>query len=132
MALTPKPAEVDFGLFIRPFRNEAWVCIFALCLIILITILIPYGLVDDYEETEAFTCVTVSAWIFFVVINAYYGGAMTMFFTSEFSVQFNSIEDVMRDDDWNLKACPCPFIQILSVFYPDSIQILSRLYPDFI
>ena len=96
LALTPKPAEVDFGLFIRPFRNEAWVCIFALCVVILITILIPYGLVDDYEQTEAFTCVTVSAWIFFVVINAYYGGAMTMFFTSEFSVQFNSIEDVMR------------------------------------
>ena len=103
LALTPKPAEVDFGLFIRPFRNEAWVCIFALCLVILITILIPYGLVDDYEQTEAFTCVTVSAWIFFVVINAYYGGAMTMFFTSEISVQFNSIEDVMRDEDWNLK-----------------------------
>ena len=25
-----------------------------------------------------------------------------------------------------LKACPCPFTQILSLFYPDFIQILSR------
>jgi hypothetical protein len=30
------------------------------------------------------------------------------------------------------KCCPCPFIQILSRFYPDFIQILSRFYPDFI
>ena len=35
------------------------------------------------------------------------------------------------------KCCPCPFIQILSRFYPDFIQILSRflkhsLYPNFI
>ena len=22
---------------------------------------------------------------------------------------------------WSLKACPCPFIQILSKFYPDKI-----------
>ena len=31
-----------------------------------------------------------------------------------------------------LKPRPCPFIQILSRFYPDFIQILSRFYPDFI
>ena len=29
------------------------------------------------------------------------------------------------------KARPCPFIQILSWFYPDFILILSRFYPNF-
>ena len=29
------------------------------------------------------------------------------------------------------KCRPCPFIQILSEFYPDFIQILSRFYTDF-
>ena len=28
------------------------------------------------------------------------------------------------------KARPCPFIQILSRFYPDFILILSKFYPD--
>ena len=27
LALTPQPAEVDFGLFIRPFQEEAWLLI---------------------------------------------------------------------------------------------------------
>lgn len=103
LALTPNPAEVDFGLFIRPFRNEAWFCILSMCLIILITILIPYGLMENYEHTASFKCAMVSAWIFFVFINAYYGGAMTMFFTSKLSLPFNSIEDVMRNEEWNLK-----------------------------
>ena len=29
--------------------------------------------------------------MFFVLINAYYGGALTMFFTSELTLPFNSI-----------------------------------------
>ena len=38
------------------------------------------------------------------MINAYYGGALTMFFTSELTIPFDSIEDVMRNyPDWNLK-----------------------------
>ena len=32
----------------------------------------------------------------------------------------------------SFKARPCPFILILSWFYPDIILILSRFYPDFI
>ena len=31
-----------------------------------------------------------------------------------------------------LECCPCPFIQILSRFYPDFIKISSRFYLDFI
>ena len=30
---------------------------------------------------------------------------------------------------WLLKAYPCPFIQILSRFYPDFILVLSRFFP---
>ena len=34
--------------------------------------------------------------------------------------------------NFTLGCRPCPFIQILSRFFPDFIQILSRFYPDFI
>ncbi len=46
--------------------------------------------------------------IFFVLINAYYGGAMTMFFTSERKIHMESIRDVLRDETWELiiqKGC---------------------------
>ena len=40
---------------------------------------------------------------------------------------------ISNDDCYNKirKARPCPFIQILSRFYPDFIQILSRFYQIF-
>ena len=104
LALTPQPAEVDFGLFIRPFQSDAWFCIVGLFVCILITILGPYVFISYYEQTEAFKIASISTWLFFLMINAYYGGALTMFFTSELKIPFESIEDVMRSyPDWNLK-----------------------------
>ena len=45
-----------------------------------------------------------SSWTFFVLLNAYYGGALTMFFTSEVSIPFTNIYDVMKSyPTWKLK-----------------------------
>ena len=42
--------------------------------------------------------------MFFVLLNAYYGGAMTMFFSSEISVPFTNILEVINAyPTWNLK-----------------------------
>ena len=47
---------------------------------------------------------STSAWLFFVLLNAYYGGALTMFFTSEIPIPFNTIEQVMDAyPTWKLK-----------------------------
>lgn len=47
---------------------------------------------------------SLSSWLFFVLIQAYYGGALTMFFTSEIPIPFNNIYDVMKDyPTWNLR-----------------------------
>ena len=104
LALTPQPAEVDFGLFIRPFQEDAWLLIFCFVIMILTTIVVPYSLLTYYDHTEGFKLTSLTSWLFFVIINAYYGGALTMFFTSELTLPFNSMEDVMRSyPDWNLK-----------------------------
>ena len=104
LALTPQPAELDFGLFIRPFQEEAWLLVLAFVLMISIIVAVPYSLFNYYEHTESFKLTALFSWLFFVIINAYYGGALTMFFTSELTLPFNSIEDVLRSyPDWNLK-----------------------------
>ena len=103
LALTPQAAELDFGLFIRPFQDEAWLLVLTSIIIIVITIVVPYSLLSYYEHTESFKLVSLFSWLFFLLINAYYGGALTMFFIGELTIPFNSIEDVMRDPDWNLK-----------------------------
>ena len=35
-------------------------------------------------------------WLFFVLINAFYGGALTMFFVSEVTLPFNTLRDALR------------------------------------
>ena len=43
-------------------------------------------------------------WLFFVLLNAYYGGALTMFFTGTDNIPFNSRKDILREyPDWNLR-----------------------------
>ena len=107
LALTPQPAKLDFGLFIRPFQIEAWYLVFGCVLLIFITIVVPYTFLSYYEGTESFKLASVFSWLFFLLINAYYGGALTMFFIGELTLPFNSIEDVMRSyPDWNLKFKP--------------------------
>ena len=45
----------------------------------------------------------ICSFYFFILINTFYGGAMTMFFTSEITLPFETIRDVMRTyPTWNL------------------------------
>ena len=96
LALTPSPPEIDFGLFIRPFRNDAWYGIGIITVISIIFVMVPYGFLSYYEYTDGYMISSTSVWLFFLLINAYYGGALTMFFTSELGIPFETIEDVMR------------------------------------
>ena len=54
LALTPQPAALDFGLFIRPFHVEAWYLVFGCLFLIVITIIVPYTFLSYYEQTESF------------------------------------------------------------------------------
>ena len=57
---------------------------------------VPCLCVRKYTETTAFSIITTAGWFFFVLINAYYGGALTMFFVSEITLPFNTIRDALK------------------------------------
>ena len=47
--------------------------------------------------------VVISAWVFFVLLNAFYGGALTMFFSSAPSLPFETMEEGLgRHPTWEL------------------------------
>ncbi len=90
-------------LFTRPFRDEAWILVAATVLILFLSMVLPFALVPNlFEATAAWRIVHLVSMLFFVLVNAFYGGAMTMFFTNDVTLPFQGIRDVMRDDSWNL------------------------------
>lgn len=66
-------------------------------------LLVPYFIIHYFEDTTSYKLATLSVWYFFVLLNAYYGGALTMFFTSEATIPFETVKDVMRAyPNWKL------------------------------
>ena len=54
-----------------------------------------------YEETQGYQIASFSGWMFFVLLNAFYGGAMTMFFTSGGQQYYKTIAAVKLRQDFD-------------------------------
>ena len=103
LCIIPKPPEVDSGLFIRPFTYSAWKTIGIISFVGILVLIVPYFFIKDWEKLKAFHIIELSLWSFFVLLNAYYGGALTMFFVSEITVPFNTLRDVLKVfPEWNI------------------------------
>ena len=96
-ALIPKPPEFDPGLLYRPFAKEAWICIF-----ILLSAAFCFSIIPPIFMTSNQISMT-SFWFLFVLLSAYYGGALTMFFIAESTIPFLTIRDVLKVfPEWKL------------------------------
>ena len=93
---------LQFYFILRPFRVSTWQGIGIMFVFAMFLMVAPCICVKGYTETTAFSIITTSGWFFFVLINAYYGGALTMFFVSEITLPFNTIRDALRAfPTWN-------------------------------
>ncbi len=103
LSALPQPSRVDFGVFIRPFRMEAWNALAFIMLLDMSLLAIAYKSSVACNAKGGLQIVRLVSWLAFVVINAYFGGALTMFFTSEITLPFESLRDVLqRSPDWTL------------------------------
>ena len=99
----PKFPAVDTGLFIRPFSDDVWKCIGIFVGSGLVILFIPYLFLNRWDNMKANHIIQTSLWMFFFLVNSYYGGALTMFFVSEFTIPFNTLRDVLQVfPEWNL------------------------------
>ena len=91
----------DNWLLARPFRKGTWIMIIVVALLLVITMKIlswrpirwnqKHGISNKSKEI---THLTFS--FFFLLILAYYEGALIMFFSSDTSLAFDDIKDVMK------------------------------------
>ena len=96
-------SELDYGLAIRPFTPIVWKNIGITAIVGLVVLCLPYFFIRDWDNMSANSITKLSLWIFFVLIHAYYGGAMTMFFANEIVPPFRNLRDVLQAfPKWNL------------------------------
>ncbi len=100
LVLIPQPPKIDPHLFFRPFTGQSWLwTLLAAAAVVLFSSAATSPRLPG-AAWRRLAGLTHAGW--FVLVHAYYCGALTMFFTRAPSIPFNTIRDVMRDDSWKL------------------------------
>ena len=130
LALIPHATDIDWWLFKRPFSTQAWIMVGITIITILFLLMIPYYWTNNAGGSYGRRIVYSLGWIFFLLIGVHYDGALTMFFTTEVSVPFKTIKEVMRAyDDWKLmmmKGSDVHFIYYVQAGDPDYKEFWNR------
>ena len=129
LVTTPNVPNIDFGLFIRPLTASSWKGIVGVTLIIIsISLIIKSEGLDEAIHHKIFT---ITAWLFFLLLNAYYGGAMTMFFANDITLPFKNIRDVMRTyPEWKLlmmQGTEISYVPYVEMGDPDYGAFMDRV-----
>ena len=99
LALIPKLPEYDSTLFIRPFSNKAWLMIgitnVVLIFCLIITWIVPRCIGKLKVISNSFRLVKSTLWLTHLLITIYYGGALKMFFTTDITIPFQSLKEVL-------------------------------------
>ena len=118
LSYIPTTAMLDFGLVIRPFTNNAWKSIGIILMIGLAFLFLPYFFIRSWDKMSSNSIIKLSLWFFFVLIHAYYGGALTMFFANEIDPPFKNLREVLQAfPRWNL-------------IFPSGMEILFKVPAD--
>ena len=92
----PNPPKFDPGLLYRPLARSVWICIFIFLSLASCFEIIPHIFIRGYENMISNQISTFSFWFLFVLLNAFYGGALTMFFVAEITIPFNTMRDLLK------------------------------------
>ena len=92
------PTKLDWSFYKRPFHNKLWIGI-----IIFIFILAMIYWTTYMFSSNALDITGFSIWIFFTLIQAFYCGALTMFFISQVEAPFKNLDEaILNFPNWNI------------------------------
>ena len=98
-----RQSAIDTTLFVRPFTSAAWATIAAACVTLAVCLWYQPHLFSgftlfsskDADSSGSKRIIVLSFWLLFVLLNAFYGGALTMFFSSPPSLPFSSLSEAL-------------------------------------
>ena len=104
--LVHKSTKIDPGLFLRPFTKLSWVLIL-LSFFVYFLLLLLFQFFEKSGKKVARAIIELGGLYLFVILYAYYGGALTMFFTVEPKLPFQTTEDaLMAVPNWKVLIVP--------------------------
>ena len=94
----------DSTMFLRPFTQDSWQLYLVTCICVAMSVFAPsYAFKDWTDSWYSHRVSVLFGWLLFVLTNAYYGGALTMFFSSSPSLPFHSmIEGLQLHPHWKM------------------------------
>ena len=95
LAMKAGKLRTDFSLFLRVFTDDSWATILAMTLAMSACLLLAKSRTFK-KYLKGHSLILFTLLIFFVVIRAYYGGALTKFFTVTVPEPFENKFDVMK------------------------------------
>ena len=90
MALVPQLPKYDTGLFIRPLTTNVWIMIGIISLIVISCVIISGVASKSVKTDTSIRMVKSTAWLTLFLVMVHYEGALTMFFTTEITVPFET------------------------------------------
>ena len=105
LGITLKAKDIDYTLFTRPFRMEVWLLIGFIVVTFLLATIVPYLFAPNFGKSNSYRMIVALAFLFFMLTEIYYSGALTMFFSTAPQLPFDpfTIEEVMREyPTWKL------------------------------
>ena len=134
MALYPQYPKYDTGLFTRPLTNNVWAVIGVIAFVILFCIIIINLFSKEDHMKTSLRIVTFIAWLTFFLVMVHFEGALTMFFTTEISVPFETRTEGMEAyPDWKTmirKGNDRMFRELAEQGIPVYIEYWDRMQND--
>ena len=94
--LTPLKPTTDPGLFARVFTYCSWLAISSIVGIAIICITLQH-FIASHGNTNGEKIFNFTIFLFFVIINSYFSGALIMFFAGTTSIPFKTDRDVIKE-----------------------------------
>ena len=131
--LTPLKPTTDPGLYTRVFTNYSWLAISCTVGIAVFCITLQHFIIS-HEDTNGDRIFKFTIFLFFVIINSYFSGALIMFFAGTTSIPFETDRDVIRAyPNWNYWFHSANEAHLYNLFLkkePDFVAYWQRYLED--
>ena len=121
-------SSIDLTLFLRVFSVKAWSGV------ILTLAVIFLGYFITMKSKNARKVVQFFAWIMFVLLNAFYGGALTMFLSTSPSLPFTNVKEALEaHPGWKLfiVADNLLFLKFNESVYEEALERILGDYDNY-